>query len=104
MGDNEGQEEVRIRKMINEYVPYSTYKLNPDINIVDRVVKGLVMRKIKFGHAYCPCRLVIGDEERDKKIICPCVYHAEEIKRDGECHCNLFVRASYQSSKDEKGE
>ena len=70
--------------------PHSPYKLNPDTKTVDRVVKGLVMRKIKFGYAYCPCRLVMGDAEKDKKIICPCVYHVEEIERDGECHCNLL--------------
>ena len=33
----------------------------------------------------------MGDAEKDKKIICPCVYHIEEIDREGECHCQLFV-------------
>jgi len=94
MDDNKEQkeqEEIKIRKMINDYAAHSHYKLNPDTKTVDRVVKGLVMRKIKFGYAYCPCRLVMGDAEKDKKIICPCVYHAEEIEREGECHCQLFV-------------
>src|SRR5574337_599867 len=106
MDDNKEQkeqEEAKMRKMIADYVAHSPYKLNPDTKIVDRVVKGLVMRKIKFGHAYCPCRLVSGDPEKDKKIICPCVYHIEEIERDGECHCNLFVSANYQP-KDNEGE
>ena len=103
MDDNKEQEEKKIREMINDYVAHGPYKLNPDTKIVDRVVKGLVMRKLKFGSPYCPCRLVTGDIERDKKIICPCVYHVEEIERDGECHCNLFVSANYQE-KDKKGE
>lgn len=90
------QEEIKIRKILNTYITQSPYKLNPDTKIVDRVVKGLVMRKIKYGYAYCPCRLVMGDTEKDKKIICPCVYHVEEIERDEECHCNLFVNARYQ--------
>ena len=93
MDDNKEQkeqEEIKIRKMITDYAAHSPYKLNPDTKTVDRVVKGLVMRKIKFGYAYCPCRLVMGDAEKDKKIICPCVYHVEEIERDGECHCNLL--------------
>ncbi|KKO19416.1 MAG: hypothetical protein L3J18_02640 [Candidatus Brocadia sp.] len=100
MNDNREQEAIQIRKMLNEYTVRSHYKLNPDDAIVDRVVKGLAMRTIKFGYAYCPCRLVSGDKEKDRKIICPCVYHAEEIKRDGECHCNLFVGDNYQK-KDE---
>lgn len=103
MNDNKEQEEIIIRKMLHEYAAYSPYKLNPDAKIVDRVAKGLVMRKIKFGYAYCPCRLVTGDSERDKKIVCPCVYHAEEIEREGECHCNLFVSTRYEV-KVEKGE
>lgn len=92
--DSMVDEEADIRKMLNTYVTNSPYKLNPDKKIVDRVVKGLVMRKSKYGHAYCPCRIVTGDIEKDKKTICPCVYHKEEIERDGECHCNLFVRGN----------
>ncbi|MFN3532944.1 MAG: ferredoxin-thioredoxin reductase catalytic domain-containing protein [Candidatus Brocadia sp.] len=103
MDNNREQETIKIRKIINEYATYSSYKLNPDTKIVDRVVNGLLMRKVKFGHAYCPCRLVTGDVERDKKIICPCVYHVEEIERNGECHCNLFVSTNYQA-KMKKGE
>ncbi|MCK6467061.1 MAG: hypothetical protein L6Q53_02535 [Candidatus Brocadia sinica] len=103
MDNNKEHEAIKIRMILNEYVTSSSCKLNPDTKIVDRVVNGLLMRKIKFGHAYCPCRLVTGDRERDKKIICPCVYHLEEIERDGECHCNLFVSADYQV-KMEKGE
>lgn len=101
--EQKAQEEITIRKMLVEYVTHSHYRLNPDTKTVDRVVKGLVMRKIKFGYAYCPCRLVMGDPEKDKKIICPCVYHVEEIERDGECHCNLFVSANYQATG-KKGE
>ena len=51
MDDNKEQkeqEEIKIRKMINDYAAHSHYKLNPDTKTVDRVVKGLVMRKIKF--------------------------------------------------------
>lgn len=103
MADNREQEEIKIRNMLNNYTANSHYRLNPDDKMVERVVKGLVMRKMKFGYAYCPCRLVTGDKERDKKIICPCVYHVEEIERDGECHCNLFIGDNYQT-KDEKGE
>ncbi|MDR4508064.1 MAG: hypothetical protein MRJ65_07470 [Candidatus Brocadiaceae bacterium] len=99
--NKEQQEQVerQIREMIHNYAARSPYELQPDTKILDRVVKGLVMRKIKFGHAYCPCRLVSGNDEKDKKIICPCVYHVKEIERDGECHCNLFVGADYTLKK-----
>lgn len=99
--NNKEEEEIKIRQMINDYVSNSPYRLNPDAKIVDRVVKGLVMRKMKYGHPYCPCRLVMGDFEKDKKIICPCVYHIEEVERDGECHCNLFVSVNYHIKNNE---
>ena len=92
MENTKEQEEITIRKTLQEYVSHSPFRFNPDAKIVDRVMKGLAMRKVKYGYAYCPCRLVTGDKEKDVKIICPCVYHVEEIERDGECHCNLFVK------------
>jgi len=87
-------EEAKIRKMLNRYADSNPFRLNPDQKVVDRVISGLVMRKKKYGHAYCPCRIVTGNPENDKKAICPCVYHVEEIKQDGECHCKLFVSAN----------
>ena len=102
MNDNKEPEEIKIRKMLNEYVAHSSYKLNSDTKIIDRVVKGLVMRKVKFGYAYCPCRLVTGDKERDKNIIFPCGYYGEEIDCDGECHCNLFFCFFYFQSYNSK--
>lgn len=104
MDNNKEQEEVNIRKMLNDYAAHAPYQLHPDLKIVNNVIKGLVMRKIKYGYAYCPCRLVMGDNERDKKIICPCVYHSEEIEREGECHCQLFVSANYQIKEHHTGE
>lgn len=96
MDNNDSMEDetTKIREMLNDYVSSSPYNLNPDTKIVDRVIKGLVMRKSKYGYFYCPCRIVTGDAEKDGKTICPCVYHIEEIERDGECHCNLFVRGN----------
>ena len=32
----------------------------------------------------------------DRKFICPCYRHAEDIARDGHCICHLFVDEIYQ--------
>jgi len=80
-------------KQYENYAQANGLKLNPDIKIVEAIVKGLLMKEEKFGARYCPCRRVTGDKEEDKKIICPCIYHKEEIKKEGHCLCNLFVRA-----------
>jgi ferredoxin-thioredoxin reductase catalytic chain len=80
-------------KKYEEYAKESGFKLNPNEKIIESVIEGLLMREEKFGARYCPCRRVTQDKEEDKKIICPCMYHKEEIEKDGHCHCNLFVKA-----------
>ena len=86
----------KIENLIEEYKKYAQengLKLNSNSKIVEGILRGLLAREEKFGARYCPCRRVTGDKEEDKKIICPCIYHKEEIKKDGRCHCNLFVKA-----------
>ncbi|MBU4204618.1 ferredoxin:thioredoxin reductase, partial [Patescibacteria group bacterium] len=34
---------------------------------------------------------VTGDKEADAKNICPCYYHLNEIKKNGQCFCGLFL-------------
>jgi len=84
-----------MEKLIEAYEEYAKengYKLNPNRMIVEGVIKGLMARKDEFGEQYCPCRKMSGDKEEDKKIICPCIYHEDEIEKDGHCFCNLFVK------------
>jgi ferredoxin-thioredoxin reductase catalytic chain len=79
-------------KQYEEYAAENGFKLNPNPKIVEGIVNGLLAREEKLGERYCPCRRVTGDKEEDKKIICPCIYHKDEIEKDGHCHCNLLVR------------
>jgi ferredoxin-thioredoxin reductase catalytic chain len=83
-----------VEKLIGTYEKYAKsagIRLNPDRTIVENICKGLLGNQAKHGARYCPCRLVSGDKDKDKGNICPCIYHKDEIKRDGHCHCNLFV-------------
>ena len=86
------EEIERLIKKYEEYANENGFRLNPDRKVVENIVRGLLKREEEFGEKYCPCRRVSGDKEEDKKIICPCVYHEEEIKRDEHCLCNLFVK------------
>ena len=74
------------------YAKSKGFRLNPDKEIAEALIKGLVTIEKAKGEKYCPCRPVTGNKEDDKKIICPCIYHEDEIKRDGHCHCRLFVK------------
>lgn len=85
-----------VEELIKEYEAYAVengFKLNPDKKVVEGIVKVLLEREKKFGARYCPCRRITGNKEEDKKIICPCVYHKEEVEKDGYCLCRLFVSA-----------
>ena len=70
----------------------SGYRLNPDYDIVVIAIKGLANNKRKYGETYCSCRVVSGDKEQDKKIICPCVYRSRDIDQKGACKCALYIK------------
>ena len=85
----------KVEKLIEEYKEYAEkngISLNSDKIFVENLVKRLLVNEEKYGHRYCPCRLVSGDEEKDKDKICPCKWSNEEITRQGHCLCNLFVK------------
>jgi len=98
-------EDQKVGKLLEEYQAYARkegFCLNPDKKLVEGLVRALIERERKYGERYCPCRLITGDREKDKKIICPCAYHKKEIEKDGHCHCLLFVRKD--GEKEENGD
>lgn len=87
--------EKEIEKLIKKYGAYAKkqgFKLNPNEKVLEGTIRALIIREKKFGKKYCPCRKMTGDKKNDKKIICPCIYHIEEIEKDGHCFCNLFFK------------
>jgi len=89
------EKEEDMEKLIKECEDYAKQKglrLNPNEEIVERIIRGLLKNEKKYGKRYCPCRRVTGDPEKDDKIVCPCAYHLDEIERDGKCFCQLFVK------------
>jgi ferredoxin-thioredoxin reductase catalytic subunit len=81
-----------LKNEYEEYAKENEISLNPNEKIVNAIIEGLLNNEEKYGEKYCPCRKVTGDKEEDKKIICPCIYHLEEINSIGHCHCNLFIK------------
>ena len=82
--------EQELLELSKKYAEKAGFKLNPNQKIVDTIIKGLLRNEAKFSFRYCPCRRITGDKEKDKAIICPCIYHKDEIKQQGYCHCMLF--------------
>lgn len=85
----------KVEILIEDYKKYAEankFKLNPDQETVERLVRGLLANEEKYGARYCPCRRVVGNKEEDRPKICPCQWHQEEIKKDGHCFCRLFYK------------
>jgi len=67
------------------------YYFNKDKQRVFELLEGLLLNKNRYGYMSCPCRLASGKREKDKDIICPCVYRAPDVEEYGSCYCNLYV-------------
>ena len=83
---------LRESSVYEEYAKTNGFKLNPNREVVARIVKGLLEREKKFGKRYCVCRRITGNSEEDEKIACPCIYAPKEIEERGHCFCNLFFK------------
>ncbi len=67
------------------------YFFNNDRETVAELLGNLILNKERYGHMSCPCRLASGNYEKDRDIICPCVYREPDVKEYGSCYCGLYV-------------
>ncbi|MDD3250454.1 MAG: ferredoxin:thioredoxin reductase [Smithella sp.] len=67
------------------------YYFNKDKEWTLSILSDLLVNKERYGYSSCPCRLATGDREKDRDILCPCVYRAQDVKEFGSCYCNLYV-------------
>jgi len=75
------------------------YFFNKDKERVFDLLSALQKNKERYGYMSCPCRLASGDFEKDKDIICPCVYSEQDVKEYGSCYCNLYVSREWNEGK-----
>jgi len=71
------------------------FYFNRDKETVFELLDALLINKDRYGYMACPCRLASGDKEKDKDIICPCVYRAPDVEEFGSCYCNLYVSKAW---------
>jgi len=67
------------------------YFFNKNLEWTLSIIADLIVNKTRYGYMSCPCRLASGDREKDRDIICPCAYRAEDVREYGSCYCNLYV-------------
>jgi len=90
-----GDGKKKIEKIIEEYEEYANrngFKLNPNKEVAEKIIQGLLENEKRYGARYCPCRRLTGNLEEDKSKICPCAWHLQEIEKQGHCLCGLFVK------------
>ena len=72
---------------------------NRDKERVFDLLDALLKNKERYGYMSCPCRLASGDREKDKDMICPCVYREPDVKEFGSCYCNLYVSEAWNEGE-----
>lgn len=75
------------------------YNFNKDKEKVFELLEGLLINKERYGYMSCPCRLASGDREKDRDIICPCVYREDDVREYGSCYCNLYVSKEWNEDR-----
>lgn len=67
------------------------YYFNRDQDRVFSLLEALLANKERYGYLGCPCRLLWGDRQWDRDIICPCLYREKDVQEYGSCYCGLYV-------------
>ena len=75
------------------------YFFNNDREMTFDLLRGLLINKARYGYMSCPCRLAAGDYEKDRDIICPCVYRKPDVEEFGSCYCYLYVSQDWNDEK-----
>jgi ferredoxin-thioredoxin reductase catalytic chain len=75
------------------------YYFNMDRERTFDLLSGLMINKDRYGYMGCPCRLLSGSREKDKDIICPCIYRVPDVEEYGSCYCNLYVSKDWNEGK-----
>jgi ferredoxin-thioredoxin reductase catalytic chain len=89
----------QLYEMLKKSQEPKGYFFNTDKKRVMDLMEALLLNKSRYGYMGCPCRLVSGDKENDRDIICPCVYREPDVAEYGSCYCNLYVSREWNNGE-----
>jgi ferredoxin-thioredoxin reductase catalytic chain len=92
-------EAEKLYEMLKKVQEPKGYFFNKDRARVVDLLEALLINKNRYGYMCCPCRLALGDKEKDRDIICPCVYREADVEEFGSCYCNLYVSSDWNEGK-----
>ena len=78
------------------------YFFNRDREKTFQLLRALLVNKDRYGYMSCPCRLAAEDREKDRDILCPCVYREPDVQEYGSCYCNLYVSKEWNEGTIER--
>jgi ferredoxin-thioredoxin reductase catalytic subunit/glutaredoxin len=78
------------------------YSFNRDREKTFQLLRALLVNRDRYGYMSCPCRLAAGERDRDRDIICPCIYREPDVREFGSCYCNLYVSKAWNESTMER--
>ena len=93
------KEVEKLYEMLKKVQEPKGYFFNKDKGRVFELLEALLLNKERYGYTSCPCRLSSGDREKDKDILCPCVYREADVREYGSCYCNLYVSEDWNNEK-----
>jgi len=88
-----------LYEMLKKVQEPKGYFFNKNKEWVLTILKDLLINKERYGYMCCPCRLAAGNREKDRDIMCPCVYREADVKEYGSCYCNLYVSQGWNEGK-----
>lgn len=88
-----------LYEMLKKLQEPKGYFFNRDRERTFALLRGLLINKDRYGYMSCPCRLATGQREKDKDILCPCVYRQPDVEEFGSCYCQLYVSAKWNDGE-----
>ncbi len=89
----------KLYEILSKFANSKGIELNRDKKLVFDLIEGLIKNENRYGYRSCPCRLASGDKEKDKDIICPCIYSELDIRDYGRCYCGLYVSKDFNEGR-----
>ena len=89
----------RFREMIRQGQEPQGYFFNADGELVTELLEALLVNRARYGYMSCPCRLASGVREKDRDIMCPCVYRPPDVMEYGSCYCGLYVSPAFKAGE-----
>jgi len=89
----------KLYEALRKFQEPKGYFFNADRERVNDLLAALLLNRSRYGYMCCPCRLAANSPEKDRDIICPCVYREPDVKEFGSCYCNLYVSREWNEGK-----